>query len=118
MSYVSPPTADKDWVRLLIGDTDTTDEALSDDEITAILGEEGASGTSLKYFAAAMALDILAASWASKGRGFAEKQVGKLRKRWGVGGGRITLKDYAASLRARGARRSARQPYVMRAVRE
>lgn len=80
-TYTDPPATDEDWVRFLIGDTDvspTTDAMLTDSEITAILGEQ-----SNKYLAAARALSNLRTRWATVKRGIVEKQVSRLRIRWG-----------------------------------
>ena len=80
-TYTDPPVTDKDWVRFLVGDTDVspvTDAMLTDSEIDAILGEQ-----SNKYLAAARALSNLRTRWASAKRGIVEKQVSRLRIRWG-----------------------------------
>ena len=51
-------------VRFLIGDTDTNDQLISDEEITAVMGAFS-SGTAVNYLAAACA-DFVAAKFARK----------------------------------------------------
>lgn len=74
-------------VRFLIDDTDVSpasDALFSDEEIDAILGLETATGTALPYAAAATLLSRLRIKYAKKGGGLTEKQVSKLRLRWGL----------------------------------
>jgi hypothetical protein len=96
----SLPT-DKDWVRLLIGDTDPTDEAVDDSTIAAILVEvmaNGASAAGAKYCAAAQAGSVAAAFWIASTGGVVEKQVSKLRIQYGGGGQQSALAAYDAYL--------------------
>ena len=60
-SYTSPDNSDSDMVRFRIGDTDTTDQLLSNEEIAAILAVQ--SDTTL---AAAQCAEALAAKYARK----------------------------------------------------
>lgn len=83
-TYDTSLPADRDHVRFLIGDTDTSAALFQDAELDAVLEEETATGKALKYFAAARALGILQARWASAGKGVVEKQVSKLRIKRGV----------------------------------
>ena len=85
MSFTYDPDLDTnlDWVRFLVDDTVETDAELTDEEITAVLAEQIVSGAALKYFAAARCLEHLSVKWLSAGRGVREKQVSKLRLRWG-----------------------------------
>jgi hypothetical protein len=98
-----------DWVRFLTGDTVTTTARLTDEEIDGILAEEaanGASGPSLKYFAAARALDSTLARNAGDANndGLARKVVEDLELQWGVNGqaGEI-IKGKIREYRQRGA---------------
>lgn len=93
----------KDWVRLLIGDTDTSDAALTDEEIAAIITEETKSKSSAtKYCAAARAGEIAFARWQMKGGGVVEKAVDGLRIERGDGeeAGKA-YRDYLKELRAK-----------------
>jgi hypothetical protein len=98
-TYDSSLSTNRDWVRFLIGDTDSSDYQLQDEEIDAILVEQ-----SNKYLAAARALSGLQGRWAGVGRGVAEKQVGRLRKRWGgvEGSNAVAISDRIAELRQLG----------------
>lgn len=103
-SYDPLVPTDKDWVRLLCGDVDTSSAELQDEEINAILAEETASGKALKYFAAASALSYLQSKWAGKGKGLITKTVSKLSRTWGVTSDHADiLKDRIDWLRQRGA---------------
>lgn len=66
----SPATSDRDWVRFEIGDTDTTDQLLSDEEIASLITDRGS-----KEAAALAAAEGLAAQFARK----VTKAVGDLR---------------------------------------
>lgn len=79
-------------VRLLIGDTDTTDQQLSDEEIAAFTTRYGGV-----YFSAAAAAESLASKYAR----FASKTVGRLSIQQGERGDHYH--DLAASLRRQGA---------------
>jgi len=69
-TYDDPSANDRDKVRLLIGDTDQTDQLLSDEEITYLLDEWGTV-----YLAAARAAKVIAAKFSRQ----ADKSVGDLR---------------------------------------
>lgn len=95
-----PSSSDRDAVRFLCGDTDTTNQLLTDEEIDWILTEE-----SNVYLAAAQACGSIASTFASK----ADKSVGDLRISY-----ESIQKQYAdrsAKLQSRGAVRSA-MPYA------
>ncbi len=81
----NPSASQKDQVRFLVGDTDTTDQLLQDEEITWLLGQEGQP-----LAAAAAALEALAARFARQ----VDKAVGDLR---------LSLSQKAASFAARAA---------------
>ena len=68
-TYSSTSGLDRDYVRLRIGDTVTADPLLTDEEIAALVTNEGD-----KHLAAAAAADTLAAQFARK----VDKTVGKL----------------------------------------
>jgi len=69
-SYNSSLASDKDKVRLLTGDTDTTDQLLQDEEINYLLTETGNV-----LLAAGRAARAIAAKFARQ----ADKEVGDLR---------------------------------------
>lgn len=92
---------DLDWVRLLIGDDDPTNEALADATIAAIIAEVqalGASATGTKYCAAAQAGELMAAGWTASSSGVVEKTVSKLRIAYGTGGGGSAIDAYNSYL--------------------
>ena len=68
-TYSDPSTINRDKIRLLIGDTDTTDQQLSDEEIAFFLTEEGSV-----YRAAAAAARALLAKYSR----LVDKSVGDL----------------------------------------
>lgn len=68
-TYSDPSTYDRDKVRLLIGDTNTSDQQLSDEEIAFFLTEEGSV-----YRAAAAAARSLMAKYSR----LVDKSVGDL----------------------------------------
>lgn len=79
---------DKDWVRLLTGDT-AAPFALQDETIEALLTEasaQGASAAGRKYCAAAQAGSMALAHWMHIGGGIVEKQVSKLSITYAGGG--------------------------------
>ena len=103
-SYNPALPTDLDHVRFLIGDTTTPSEMLQDEEITAVLSEETATGKALKYFAAARALQVLSTRWAAAGRGVTSKSVSQLSKTWGIDGNATqVLEARIKELRERGA---------------
>ena len=109
--------SNRDHVRFLIGDTDTASALFQDEEITATLSEETATGDALKYYAAARLLGILRTKWASKGKGVAEKQVSKLRTRYGLGDDvDAGLAARESELRKRGSYLLSPSPKVFRAL--
>ena len=69
-TYTDPSASDKDAVRFLVGDTDTTDQQVTDEEIAYALAAEG----SVNQAAASIARSI-AAKYARK----VDKSVGDLK---------------------------------------
>lgn len=106
-----------DWVRFLTRDTDTAAAALSDEEITALLAMQTATGQAAYYFAAAEALQILRAGYATAGEGVTSKTVEHLEKTWGMDRGVVEAIDcHISFLRRRGAFLLSRVPRTVRAV--
>jgi hypothetical protein len=117
-TYDSSLGTNRDWVRLLIGDTDTASAQLQDEEIDAILAEEPATGQALKYMAAARALGALHAGWSSQGAGVMEKQVSRLKIKYGVeSGASKAVQAKIDELRARGAHLGTSTSRVFKVVR-
>ena len=73
-SYDASVDEDKDRVRLMIGDTDSAEGLLQDEEIEYILTVHPSSGTGQPYLAAAHAADMIAAQFARR----ADRSIGKL----------------------------------------
>lgn len=71
-SYDPNLSTDRDRVRFLIGDTDTNDQLLSDEELDYLLTQYSV------YEAAAVACEAIAAKYARK----ADKEVGDLSIKW------------------------------------
>lgn len=74
-------STDKDWVRVLIGDT-VAPFTIQDETIEAILVEAiatGASALGAKYCAAAQAGEVALSRWTALGGATIEKQVSKLK---------------------------------------
>lgn len=98
-TYDSSLPTDKDYVRFLVRDTVPATAQLQDEEIAALLTEEGN-----KYLAAAAALESLLTGWSSAGRGVIEKAVGKLRIRRGLDESADgAIRRYIDQLRTKGA---------------
>lgn len=115
-TYDAALSTDKDWVRLLIGDSDVdagangnTKAQLFDAEITALLAAERSNGlsggeSSQVYLAAARALELLATRWMAQGKGIVEKRVGQLQiRRSDNESADELLKSRISSLRKKGA---------------
>ena len=121
MSFDPALPTDKDWVRLLVGDYDPTDETLSDDTINAIIAEvlaHGASAEGAKYCAAAQAGGLMAASWTATSGGKAEKTVSKLSIQYSGGGSGSAIEvynGYIAGLKEKCTRLSLSRPSVLKA---
>jgi hypothetical protein len=116
-TYTSTLPTNKDHIRWLVGDTDVTDAQLSDEEITAVLTEQTATGSALKYYAAAACLGAIRSKLAGKGRGVVEKQVSKLRIRYGQGDSVDgAFESRIKELRREGARRLSPAPYAFKAL--
>ena len=107
MSYDSTLPSNRDWVRFLIQDTDTTAHLITDDEIDAVLADQIATGEATKYYAAADCLSVLLAKWMGAGRGVVEKMVSKLRIEYGADTSATeALQAQIADFRRRGADRT------------
>lgn len=113
---------DKDWVRILIGDTDVADQAIADETIAAILAEVialGASANAAKYCAAAQAGSVAMAAWMSSTSGIVEKVVSKLRIQYAGGGQQSALEAYDSyldGLRRKCTDLSLSQPALLKAL--
>lgn len=81
-TYDASMGTNKDWVRLLIGDNGST-MTLADEEIDGIIDEQTATGDATKYFAAADAINILYGLHKAGRRGVVDRQISKLRLRFG-----------------------------------
>lgn len=82
----SLPT-DRDWVRHLLRDTDTTAPMFQDEEIDAVLSATllSISSPAARYFAAASLLATLHTQWMSRGKGIASKKTSKFAITYGTG---------------------------------
>ena len=115
MSFDPSLGTDRDWVRLLVGDTDTANEYLTDAEYDMVVTEQTAGGASRKYFAAALALPMLYAKWNAEGKGVVDKQMSKLRIRRGEEVSRAAaIRNQSDDFRREGARLMAVAPYAFR----
>ena len=97
-TYVGPATADRDKVRFLIQDVDTTRQLLSDEEIAWLLTEWPDV-----YDAAANAADILAAKFT--GKADYSKSVGELSLNETFSSQSQNFKELAKTIRANRHRR-------------
>lgn len=88
-TYDNTLPTDRDWVRFLIRDTNTTTPIFDDNEIDAVLDLKLLSITSpaARYFAAAELLSAAHTAWMTKGRGVASKKVSQLSISYGTGVG-------------------------------
>jgi len=96
MAATYDPTlaTDKDWVRFLSGDRDITKAFLQDEEILALLLEEGN-----KYLAAAQACE----EYIAKTGGLVTKKVGELQLHWtDNSSAKSVFTEYIRQLRERG----------------
>ena len=102
----------KDFVRVTIGDTDTTDASLDDATIDAILRAEPN-----KWFASATCAEAAFARWQAAGDTVVTKQVGalSLTRESGVSA-KQSFFNYVRELRARGAREMSTAPYTFRVL--
>jgi hypothetical protein len=105
-TYNPDAMTDKDWVRMLSGDRNTSRATLSDEEINALLAEE-----QNKYLAAARACEIILA----KSGGLVEKQVGDLRLRY-THTPEDAYRRYVRYLREEGAKRTYTTPSTFRVL--
>jgi hypothetical protein len=80
MSATYDPTlpTDKDHVRFLVGDTDTTSPQFQDEEILAVIADGTATGKAIKYFAAATLLSIAITVSVSSGHGVMDIRLSSL----------------------------------------
>lgn len=114
-SYDPNLAADRDHVRFLINDTDTHDALLSDEEISAVIRLETATGEALPYMAAASCLGTLLARWAGVGRGVMEKSVSRLKiKRGFETSAADALRERMRYLRARGSQLMTPKPRTVK----
>lgn len=101
-TYTADGVAAKDRVRDLIGDVDTTDQQLQNEQLTALL-----SGESSEYMAAARAASILAAKYARQ----VDKSVGPFRL--SLSQKAAGYRDLAKYLTEASASRIASSPYAI-----
>lgn len=113
-------STDKDWVRLLIGDT-AAPFTLQDETIEALLTEAlalGASALGSKYCAAAQAGEVALSRWTASGGGTVEKQVSKLKISY-IGssnsGATDAWRGYLAGLKTKCTQLSLTRPAVIKA---
>lgn len=122
MAVTYDPTlaTDRDWVRFLTADTDTTSALISDEEIDAVLSAESAASPANRYFAAATILGFAqsrAFSASAQHNGLSSKRVGSLSMAWGTDAS--SAQGWAAkiaSLRAEGARLLASAGYHLQVM--
>ena len=115
--YENTLPTDKDHVRFLIGDTDSANQLLQDEEIAAAIADETATGEALKYYAAARCLSVLLTQWASKGQGLIEEKVDDLQVKRGVAqSGAQALQARIGELRQRGSFLLRPTPRLFKAV--
>lgn len=107
-TYTPGSSSSRNTVRLLIGDTDTDNALLQDEEIDRCIAIE-----SNTFQAAALALDSVLAKWNGQSGGLTSKRVDDLEVRWGSPAG---LRERIAYLRARGNRDAATSPAVFKTV--
>ncbi len=81
-TYDASLGTNKDWVRLFIGDN-SAPMVLTDEEIDGIVAEQTSTGKATKYFAAADALLVLYSIHKAGRKGVVDRQMGKLRLRFG-----------------------------------
>ena len=103
-TYDEDLPTNRDHVRFLIDDTDTSDANFSDAEIDAALADETATGAALKFYTAARLLEVLKVRYLKAGEGVEQKRVGKLMKQWGSGStaSEDAIQKRIGELRARG----------------
>ena len=108
MAATYDPTlpSDKDWVRLLIGDTDVSSPVLSDEEILGIIAEEvsiNGQGIWTKYLVAARAGWVILAADGGSGS-VVSKTVGNLSLSYGGSSSADSaFRAHLQSLKERGA---------------
>ena len=109
----------KDWVRSLIGDN-AAPMVLTDEEIDAIVAEQTSTGKAVKYFDAADALLTLYGIFKAGRRGVVDRQIGKLRLRFGEDiSTENALHQQASEFRAKGSfymARAAGNSFVFKAL--
>ena len=114
-TYDTSLGTEKDWVRLRIGDANSANMYLTDEEIEATILDQTAAFPYRKYFAAAELLPDIYARWNVQGKGIVDKQMSKLRIRRGEEVSRAAaIGQQADALRREGARRMAVRPYAFR----
>jgi len=95
----NPAASNLDAVRFLCGDTDTTNQLISNEEITFLLSEWNSD----TYLAAAFACDAIAGVYA--GKSDSSRSVGDLSISTQYGASSRTFLERAAALRAQASRR-------------
>jgi hypothetical protein len=109
---------DRDWVRLLIGDTDPLHEALTDATIDALIAKAlvyGASAEGAKYCAAATAGLSALARWQNMGGAVVSKQVSKLSITYKSGGESDAYRGYLDGLKQQCTALSLSSPAILKA---
>jgi hypothetical protein len=107
-TYDPTLSTNRDLVRFLVPDKDTTTALFQDEEIDAVLASMAGSYTSpgIAYFAAAALLENLHRTWMSRGKGVASKKTAKLAITFGTGVGinvDAAMQQAIKSLRIQGA---------------
>lgn len=74
-TYTDPTTSDKDAVRFLVGDTDSTEPLVQDEEIEYVLTLRATVAGDVNYWAAADVAEAIAAKFARQ----IDKSVGSLQ---------------------------------------
>jgi len=116
-SYDPDLPTGKDWVRFLTGDTDTSAASISDEEITAVLAMQTATGVAAYYYAAAEVLSLFLAEQAQAGAGLQRKMVEHLQLEWGMESNVVeAIQLHISWLRRRGAFLLSPRPRVLRAA--
>lgn len=117
MAYSGDPgSSNLDWVRFTIQDT-VVPEEFTDPEINAVLAEQTAADPGKKYMAAADLLGILLTKWGSLGAGVTEKEVSRLRLKYGTDQeAREAIQTQMTQLRTRGSQLISAKPIAFRSV--
>ncbi len=118
-TYDASLGTNKDWVRLFIGDN-SAPMVLTDEEIDGIVAEQTSTGKATKYFAAADALTILYGIFKADRKGVVDRQMGKLRLRFGEDiSAENAFNKAAGQLRTKGSfylARATKNTFVLKAI--